>query len=164
MGCCKEAVAALAEAVLGAEGAEGSLTIAFVDETAIAELNLRYRGLGQPTDVLAFAEADAGDPWPDLFPGDPWPDLFPGERWPDLSSGDLPELGELALCLPVILRYAEEDDVEAGRQLGWTIIHGILHLLKYDHERDEGEMRHREQALLEELGPAVETIPLPPHR
>ena len=62
-----------------------------------------------------------------------------------------PGLGEVVVCASVVTRYAREDGVDGAEQLAWTIVHGVLHLLGYDHEVDHGEMRDRERALLPEL-------------
>lgn len=143
-GLARGPVAALATAVLEAEGAAGTVVVAFVEAPAIAVLNGRYRDVDEPTDVLSFAGAGVQAEWP---------------------GGDEPEgrpdLGELAVCPEVVLRYAAEDGCDTGRQLGWTLIHGLLHLLGYDHESDNGEMRKREQELLQALEPLVDALPTP---
>ena len=57
--------------------------------------------------------------------------------------------------------YADaEEGREANVQLGWTLIHGTLHLAGYDHETDRGEMREREQELLRLLGGRVQALAL----
>lgn len=123
-----DAVAGLVRAVLEEERAHGSLTVALVDEDTIARLNAGYRDVSGPTDVLSFPEA-ASD-----------------AEWVDPSA--CPQLGEIAVCPAVVARYAEEDGVPLEWQLGWTLIHGTLHILGYDHETDQGQMRAREQELL----------------
>jgi probable rRNA maturation factor len=67
-------------------------------------------------------------------------------------------LGELAVCPEVVRRYAAEEGREPGAALGWTLIHGALHLAGYDHETDQGEMRARERELLETLQPLVTAL------
>jgi probable rRNA maturation factor len=129
----------LAEAVLAAEGVGGAVVLAFVDEEAMGGLNSRFRGLEEPTDVLSFRQADSKVEWPG----------------PPNKGGT--ELGEVAVCLAVVRRYAREEGAELGMQLGWTIIHGILHLLGYDHE-DDDRMREREQALLRLLERPVRVL------
>jgi probable rRNA maturation factor len=131
-------VAVLAGAVLEIEDFTDPVVVALVDEPAISELNQRYRGLAGSTDVLAFRYADGEDSWP-------------GEQ-------DVPAGGEVAVCPAVVRRYSDEEGDDPGRRLAWTIIHGVLHLLGYDHETDEGEMRQREQELLRELGPLVRAV------
>jgi len=138
LGVSLQVVTDLLSAVLEAEKVSGAITIAFVDKQAIEALNARYRGMSEPTDVLSFRYADN-------------PEVWTGE--PDT------ELGELIVCPAVVRRYAREDHVPERRQLGWTLIHGALHLLGYDHERDHGEMRELEQELLNQFGPLVEHLP-----
>ena len=45
-----------------------------------------------------------------------------------------------------------------GGQLAWTLVHGVLHLVGYDHEKDDGEMRRRERVLLKDLKPLVQAF------
>ncbi|MBN1629608.1 MAG: rRNA maturation RNase YbeY [Thermoleophilia bacterium] len=145
LGCIRDPVTALALAVLDAEQRVGGVVVAFVDEVAMADLNGRYRGLEEPTDVLSFSEADAED-WSDAG--------LPCEE-------AIPDLGEVVVCPAVVSRYAAEEGADARRQMAWTIIHGLLHLLGYDHETDHGEMRLREQTLLEELTVLARALPAP---
>jgi probable rRNA maturation factor len=134
----QEIARALVEAVLDAEGVSGEVTVAFIDEAAITELNRRYRKSNVPTDVLAFDYA-----------------AEPG--WPaEAESGGV--AGEVAVCPRVVIRYADEDGRDPAAQLGWTLIHGALHLAGYDHETDHGEMRAREQRLLEQFDGLVRLL------
>ncbi len=130
----------LVKALLAAEGARGSVVVAFVGEGTMAELNGRYRDLEEPTDVLSFRRAD-GD-----------------ADWPEPSKEGTAELGEVAVCLPVVRRYAREEGGDPSTQLGWTLIHGVLHLLGYDHEDDGGHMRDREAFLLLRLDRQVRAV------
>lgn len=134
----REAVVRLVQAVLEAESMDAAVSVAFVGEAEIAALNRRYRGIDEPTDVLAFsAEAD-------------------GAEWP----GGPDEAGEIVVCPQVVLRYAAEEGDPASRQLGWTLVHGVLHLLGYDHEEDEGKMRSREREILEQSSGLVSALAL----
>ena len=135
----------LVEAVLDAEGVAGMVTVAFLDEEAIAELNGRYRGLDEPTDVLSFSSAE--DSWPD-------------QQDADAVAEPVRDLGEVVVCPAVVRRYAEEEDGDPERQMGWTLMHGVLHLVGYDHERDDGEMRERERVLLGDLDREVRAVSL----
>ncbi|MCL5734022.1 MAG: rRNA maturation RNase YbeY [Actinobacteria bacterium] len=126
-GISEDAVRGVVHKVMEVEQVDGTITVVFVDEAVMGELNERYRGIHGPTDVLSFPET--GD----------------ATRWPT------DELGEIVICPAVVQRYAIEDQTLPARQLAWTIIHGVLHLLGYDHETDRGEMRRREQALLTEI-------------
>ena len=134
-------VADLVRAALVSEGvADGSVTVAFVDEREMTDLNRRFRQLNEPTDVLSFSETGGGREWPD-----------PGKD----SDGDL---GEIEVCVSVVKRYALEEGGDPETQLGWTLVHGVLHLMAYDHESDEERMRARERALLAELAPEVRAV------
>jgi probable rRNA maturation factor len=135
-----DAVRGLVEAVLEAEGASGEVAVAFVDEPSITRLNGRYRETEGPTDVLAF-------------------DYAAEPEWPGPAAGEAVS-GEIVVCPQVVMRYAGEEGREATMQLGWTLIHGTLHLAGYDHETDEGEMREREQQLLLRLGERVQALAL----
>jgi len=127
----------LAEAVLESEGCNGALTIVVVGEDLMTDLNLRYRGAEGPTDVLSFTEMDHRDAWPAIG------------HDAKQRRGECSPLGEMVICPAVVRAYAEEDGVTPAYQLGWTVVHGTLHLLGYDHETDKGEMRSRETVLLE---------------
>jgi probable rRNA maturation factor len=154
----------LVEAILDAEGVAGTVTVAFVDEKTIAELNGRYRGLSEPTDVLSFSYAEDDARWPDLQDSDAAADGIyrDGIRAEGILRGgtSLPDLGEVVVCPAVVRRYSDEDDGDPDRQLGWTIMHGVLHLVGYDHERDSGEMRERERVLLGDLDREVRAASL----
>lgn len=127
----------LVAAVLELERIPGAVVVAFVDEQAIERLNNQYRGLPEPTDVLSFRYTDEASEWTDPVGA---------------------EVGEIVVCPAVVRRYAIEEGVSEIRQLGWTLIHGSLHLAGYDHEQDQGEMRAREQNLLERLGGLVDRL------
>jgi probable rRNA maturation factor len=137
---------ALAEAVLDAEHAMGTAVVVLVDESAMLDLNSRYRGVDEPTDVLSFPERDEGEEWPAV------------EREGAAHRARV-QLGEVVICPAVLTRYALEDGRAANVQLGWTLVHGVLHLLGYDHEIDQGEMRRREDELLRRLAPLVVALP-----
>lgn len=132
----------LARAVLEAEGVRGAVVVAFVDEGYITGLNGRFRNLTEPTDVLSFRQADSD------------------VDWPGPSRKGSPDLGEVAVCLEVVRRYAQEEGGDLGTRLGWTLVHGILHLLGYDHENDDGmnRMHEREQTLLQMLERRVKAL------
>jgi probable rRNA maturation factor len=134
-------VAGLVRATLEAEGVGAAVVVAFVEEEAIALLNRRYRGITGPTDVLSFRYAGEAGARPVL------------PAWPCEEEGS--SAGEIAVCPAVVRRYSEEEGDDPGRRLAWTIVHGVLHLVGYDHETDHGEMRRREQELLLEMEESV---------
>ena len=112
----------LAHSVLEAEGVHGDaeLSMLFVDEESIADLNKRFLGKDGPTDVLAF-------------PVD-GPELA---DWPE--DGPPPELGDVVVCPD-----AASDPLET------LVVHGLLHLLGHDHETDDGEMLALQDRLVAE--------------
>lgn len=145
-------VAALVQAVLTAEDLGGAVTVAFVGEQEMTDLNGRFRGLPEPTDVLSFRYADGDEQWPDDA------DREPGSLRPDEEGPAVFDLGEVVVCPAVVERYAEEEGVDFNTRLAWTLVHGVLHLVGYDHEKDDGEMRRREQVLLADLDHVVQAF------
>ena len=138
---------ALAEAVLHDEGVRGAaeLSVLFVDETSIAELNERFMEHTGPTDVLAFPiDADAV-----------WAVHDPLASGPDRAEPDLDEipllLGDVVVCPAVAARNAPDHAGTVDDELALLVVHGVLHVLGHDHaEADEAAvMRAREIALLE---------------
>ncbi len=137
----------LAELVLLDEGVPGDaeLSMLFVDEAAMTDLNKRFLGKDSPTDVLAFPideEPVEGGRSPDsggTGPGD------------TSEPSDMPTvLGDVVICPSVAHRNAPEHAGTYDDEVALLIVHGLLHLLGMDHEDDdEAEaMEEREQALL----------------
>ena len=140
----------LAHAVLGAQGVRGDaeLSVLFVDEIAMAELNLRFLSREGPTDVLAF-------------PIDEDELVEPGPRSPDsLGPGpvdepersDIPRLlGDVVVCPAVAKRNAPDHAGTYDDEMALLVVHGILHVLGMDHDSaPEAEaMEQREQELLD---------------
>ena len=129
-----ETYIALAARVLAAEGvAEASVVgLLFADDELIWRLNREHRGRDEPTDVLSFPAAD-GDHFPDGS----------GEQEP-------PYLGDIAISVQTARGQAEDASLTVDQELAHLVVHGILHLLGYDHEQ-AGEalaMRAREEAFL----------------
>ena len=120
---------AAAEAVrsaLAAEGVQsGEVGVAFVDERRIAELNAEHRGKPSATDVLSF----------------------PIDGRALLPEGVPRQLGDLVVCPAVA--SAE------GTPIATLLVHGVLHLVGYDHETDGGAMLIRQNELLSEVAPVV---------
>jgi probable rRNA maturation factor len=138
----------LATAVLLDSGVRGEaeLSLLFVSEPAIAELNQRYMGASGPTDVLAFPIDDPIDAgrWPDS--GSTGPDREPPEL------GELPLLlGDVVVCPSVAARQAPTHAGSYDDELALLVVHGILHVLGMDHaEPDEAAaMQARERELLD---------------
>ena len=137
----------LAEAVLAEEGVRGDaeLSMLFVDEPAMADLNKRFLRREGPTDVLAFPideEPVEGGRSPDSGGTGPG---FTGE--PD----DLPTLlGDVVICPAVAFRNASKREGNYDDEVALLVVHGVLHLLGMDHddETDAEVMQQREQQLL----------------
>lgn len=110
--------------------ADSELTIRLVDEAEGRELNHRYRQRDYATNVLTFP-ADVPD------------ELL-----------DIPLLGDLVICVPVVEREAIEQGKRPEAHWAHLVIHGCLHLLGYDHIEDAEaeEMEALERTLLAELG------------
>jgi len=137
---------ALSRSVLEAEGVRNGaeVSLLFVDEPTIAELNERFLGQEGPTDVLSFPLDD--EP---LGPGRQ-PDAGgtgPGEPIED-EPPDL--LGDVVVCPIVASQNAERDGVTYDDELALLVVHGTLHLLGWDHEADDeaAVMEAREAELL----------------
>jgi probable rRNA maturation factor len=138
----------LAEKVLQAEGVKGEaeLSMLFVDEAAIADLNKRFLGKSGPTDVLSFPideEPVEGGRSPDS--GGTGPGYLPAE------PSDLPVLlGDVVICPAVAMRNAPDHAGTYEDEVALLVVHGILHLLGMDHmEEAEGDvMEQRERELL----------------
>ncbi len=147
----------LAEAVLAAEGIRGhcELSLLFIGEIEMAELNLEFMGKDGPTDVLAFPiDAAELEMMSVSQPGSTGPDRAP------IDQSDLPLLlGDVVICPAVAAGQAPEHAGSLDDEVALLVTHGILHVLGYDHEESaqrEG-MRAKELRLLEELhwqGPA----------
>jgi probable rRNA maturation factor len=139
---------ALAVAVLAAEGVQGEceLSVLFVDEATIADLNERFMGHAGPTDVLSFpidGEANPPGRWPDN--GGPGPDRL------DEDMDDLPLLlGDVVVCPTIADGNAEGHAGSYDDELALLVVHGILHLLGMDHADESGRiaMQARERELL----------------
>ena len=133
-------VVALAEAVLTAEGvgAGAEVALLFVDRDRIAELNERHLGKSGPTDVLAF----------------PLDDLAPGATPAQPDGGAPLALGDVVICPEVVAGNAQARAVAFEDEMALMVVHGVLHLLGYDHVDDaEAEvMEARERALLAAAG------------
>lgn len=123
--------AALAEASLLTEGATGELTLTFIDDDDIAELNAEYMGKSGPTDVLSFPLDDDDDP---SLPGVP------------------ALLGDIVISASVADRQFTEHAGTFDDELALLVVHGVLHILGHDHEEPDetNVMRAREIALLQE--------------
>jgi len=115
------------------------VSLVFTDSETVKQLNRDYRGVDEPTDVLAFCmlsqkEVDSSFALP-----------------PD----GVTRIGEVIISYPQAVAQAREQGHSPERELALLVIHGILHLLGYDHEEseEEGKMREWERELLERCLP-----------
>jgi probable rRNA maturation factor len=139
--------AELARQVLTARGVKGEteVSILFVDEDAIAHLNEQFLGKKGPTDVLSFPIEDEPGPTgrsPD-FGG-----TGPGTM---AEQGNRTLRGDVVVCPSVAAVNATEHEVTLDDEVALLVVHGLLHLLGMDHEKDaEAErMEALEQQLLD---------------
>jgi probable rRNA maturation factor len=141
---------ALAKLVLASERVtdDAEVSLLFVDDAAMADLNHRFLGATGPTDVLAFPIDD------DHVPSGRRPDE--GGRGPGalLEPTDPPVVvGDVVVCPAVAQRQADERHETLDDELALLVVHGVLHLLNYDHAEptDAERMQRRERELLDQF-------------
>ena len=130
----------VAEQALVAQGAGSGVELGLViaSQERVQGLNRSYRGKDEPTDVLAFsAREEVGADFP------------PFVQPPD---GVL-HLGEVIISYPQAIMQAEEHQHSVKKEVAILIIHGVLHLLGYEHDEPERErqMRARETEILNQV-------------
>jgi probable rRNA maturation factor len=125
-----------------------SLTVALVTDAQIARWNRAYRGKNGPTDVLSFpADGSQDEPEPRRSHRKP----RPARR--AKASARVPDyLGDIAIAPAVARRNALRFGRAFHLEMRILILHGVLHLMGYDHETDTGEMDRRENRLRRDLG------------
>lgn len=108
----------------------GILSLVFTDQEHIHSLNLEYAGVDEPTDVLSFANGDI-DP-----------------------STDRISFGDVIIAVPIAEENASSNNRELEEELALLVIHGVLHLLGFDHAspKDKRVMWDRQSAVLADLG------------
>lgn len=104
-------------------------SIIFVSEDRIQEINKEYRGIDKVTDVISFAFEDN----------------------PDIIYDDFRFLGEIYICIPRMMEQAKLYGHSEVRELSFLTVHGILHLLGYDHmeKKDEEVMFSKQELILD---------------
>ncbi|MBS4173574.1 rRNA maturation RNase YbeY [Bacillus sp. FJAT-49736] len=113
------------------------VSITFVSNERIQEINKEYRDKDQPTDVISFAMEELGE----------------GEM--EINGIDLPRvLGDIIISVSKAHEQANEYGHPFSRELGFLALHGFLHLLGYDHmtEEDEKEMFGLQKDILDDYG------------
>ena len=131
----------IVQQILKAEGVAPpyEVSLVFTDSETVKQLNRDYRGVDEPTDVLAFH-------------------MLP-QKGVDFSFALPPDgvtrLGEVIISYPQSVEQSKEQGHSPERELALLVIHGILHLMGYDHEEpeEESKMRKRERDLLERCLP-----------
>jgi len=117
--------------------ADAEITIAFVSDAEIARWNEVFRKKKGPTDVLSFpATAGAGHQSPAPRNGKKTREI----------------LGDIAIAPETAKRYARKNGRTLGNEIRVLMLHGVLHLMGYDHESDNGQMNRIEQRLRRRLG------------
>ena len=121
------------------------LSVSFLSEEEIKSLNNQHRGVDSVTDVLSF-------PTLALVAGE----VIDPKNYPydiDLATGEL-YLGDVLICHDVAVKQAQEYGHSVDREMGYLLVHAILHLLGYDHIQDEDKtlMRQQEERILTALG------------
>jgi probable rRNA maturation factor len=128
-----EALRELAEDALRSEkvAPNAELSIVLTDDATVSRLNRDYRATDAPTDVLSFAQNE-------------------GDAAPKRPKDAPAHLGDVVISVDTALRQAAEAAISIQDELSHLLVHGILHLLGYDHERakDAKIMRAREDAIL----------------
>ncbi|MGA7842098.1 MAG: rRNA maturation RNase YbeY [Candidatus Acidiferrales bacterium] len=129
-----------------------SLTVALVTDAQIKRWNRAYRGKNRPTDVLSFP-ADVSEAEPATTRKLRQSRRTRASRISASSSEKLPGyLGDIAIAPAVARRNALRFGRAFDHEMRILILHGILHLLGYDHETDAGQMDRREHRLRRDLG------------
>ena len=106
------------------------MSIALVDDDAMAELNRQFRKKNKTTDVLTFPADDS---------------------YSEPSQKGRP-LGDIVISLDQARRQAADEKHSLATEIRYLILHGILHALGYDHETDKGEMNALEVTVREAVG------------
>jgi probable rRNA maturation factor len=127
----RDAIARLSRAVLDRAGREdATLTVIFIRDRLMRELNRQYRAIDRPTDVLSFAYHE-------------------GSGFSEPAAEN--HLGDVVISVETAAAYASELGLTVRREIEHLVIHGALHLAGYDHETDNGQMEKLERKLRKEL-------------
>ena len=111
--------------------------VCFVTDQDIRTMNSVYRGKAAPTDVLSFPWEGEGESGPE-----------------ETGSGEFQNfLGDIVISVATAERNARGEGHSVEEEIRLLILHGVLHLMGYDHETDHGEMNSLELSLRERLNP-----------
>ena len=116
---------------------EAEVSLLFVDDEEIRNLNRNYRGMDVPTDVLSFAQTET-------IEEEPFSEFQAAEEL----------LGDIVISLPTAQRQSIAYGHTLSRELAYLAVHGMLHLLGYDHldEEEKKIMRSKEEYFLKKQG------------
>jgi probable rRNA maturation factor len=130
---------------------QAQVGITLVGDEAIRELNARFRGIDRPTDVLSFPLVDYSGEYEE--DGDPWEEDGALSVDKDPLTGEV-LLGDLVISVATADRQARGFGHSMPRELAYLTVHGMLHLLGYDHEnpQDKALMRQAEEEILGRMG------------
>lgn len=120
---------------------DAEVSITFVDDEGIRELNKRFRNMDKPTDVLSFPLLD-----------------YEGESEEPFFDELCHNLGDIVISLERAMAQANEFGHSFEREVAFLTAHSMLHLLGYDHElsdEDDADMRKRQNDIMERLGLSV---------
>ena len=125
------------------EGMENDVevSVTFVDDEGIRELNNKFRGMDKPTDVLSFPLLD-----------------YEGESEEPFFDELCHNLGDIVISLERAMAQANEFGHSFEREVAFLTAHSMLHLLGYDHElseEDDADMRRRQNDIMDRLGLSV---------
>ncbi|MGG3915546.1 rRNA maturation RNase YbeY [Rossellomorea vietnamensis] len=117
--------------------AESEVSVTFVTNERIQEINREYRSKDQPTDVISFALEELGEDEVEI-----------------IGAGIPRVLGDIIISIDRTKEQAEEYNHSVSRELGFLALHGFLHLLGYDHmeEEEEKKMFKKQKDILDEYG------------
>ena len=118
------------------------VSVTYTDNEQIHELNLQYRNVDRPTDVLSFPLMD-----------------FSGESEEPVADEPVVSLGDIVISLEKAAEQANEYGHSFEREVAFLTVHSMLHLLGYDHmeEDEERDMRARQRTVMELLGLTVKS-------
>ena len=134
-GIDEKAVSEALDSILSYLGESGDFSLHFVSDDEIRALNRDYRGKDEPTDILTFALSD-------------------GEAFPSFE-GEERELGDVFISLESMRRNASAFSVPEDEELHRLLIHGLLHLLGFDHATNDfasEPMLIRQEEMMRSLG------------
>ncbi len=120
---------------------DAEVSVTFVDDEGIRELNKKFRNLDKPTDVLSFPLLD-----------------YEGESEEPFFDELCHNLGDIVISLERAMAQANEFGHSFEREVAFLTAHSMLHLLGYDHElsnEDDADMRARQNDIMERLGLSV---------